>query len=76
MLTAVDGEGQQCKAAPACTASIEPETNGSLETSALTRISFLLTINGRVMNQDAMEQVTNELVIAKVVLQQMLKAKE
>lgn len=40
--TALEGEGQQCKAAPACTASIEPDANGSLETSALTRARFLL----------------------------------
>jgi hypothetical protein len=30
------GEVQQCKAAPACTASIEPVAKGSLPTSALT----------------------------------------
>lgn len=41
MLTAADGEGQQCKAAPACTASTELEANGSLEISALTRTKFL-----------------------------------
>lgn len=41
ILTAADGEGQQCRAAPACTASIERETNGSLEISALTKIMFL-----------------------------------
>ena len=41
ILTAVDGEGQQCRAAPACTASTELETKGSLEISALTKIKFL-----------------------------------
>lgn len=41
MLTPVDGEGQQCIAAPACTASIELDTNGSLEISALAKIKFL-----------------------------------
>lgn len=29
MLTAADGDGQQCNAAPACTASIELETKGA-----------------------------------------------
>ena len=41
MLTAVDGEGQQCKAAPACTASTELDLKGSLEISALTKVTFL-----------------------------------
>ena len=41
ILTAVDGEGQQCRAAPACTASTELETKGSLEISALTKVKFL-----------------------------------
>lgn len=41
ILTAADGEGQHCRAAPACTASIECETNGSLDISALTKIMFL-----------------------------------
>lgn len=41
LLTAADGDGQQCNAAPACTASIELETKGSLEISALTKIIFL-----------------------------------
>ena len=41
ILTAVDGEGQHCRAAPACTASTELETKGSLEISALTKIKFL-----------------------------------
>ena len=41
ILTAADGDGQQCIAAPACTASIERETNGSLDISALTKIMFL-----------------------------------
>lgn len=40
-LTAANGEGQQCRAAPACTASIELETKGSLDMSALTKIKFL-----------------------------------
>lgn len=40
-LTAADGEGQQCIAAPAWIASTEPETKGSLEISALTNIKFL-----------------------------------
>lgn len=41
ILTAVDGEGQQCRAAPACTASTELVAKGSLEISALTRVMFL-----------------------------------
>lgn len=41
ILTPADGEGQQCMAAPACTASTELETKGSLEISALTKIKFL-----------------------------------
>lgn len=41
ILTAEDGDGQQCNAAPACTASMELETNGSLEISALTKVKFL-----------------------------------
>lgn len=41
ILTAADGDGQQCRAAPACTASTELETKGSLEISALTKIKFL-----------------------------------
>lgn len=41
MLTAAEGDGQQCKAAPACTASIELVANGSLEISALTKMKFL-----------------------------------
>lgn len=41
MLTAADGEGQQCIAAPACTASTDLEGNGSLEISALTKMKFL-----------------------------------
>lgn len=41
ILTAAEGDGQQCKAAPACTASIELVANGSLEISALTNIKFL-----------------------------------
>ena len=41
ILTAVDGEGQHVRAAPACTASTERETKGSLEISALTKIKFL-----------------------------------
>jgi hypothetical protein len=36
VLTPAAGEVQQCKAAPACTASIEPVAKGSLPTSALT----------------------------------------
>lgn len=40
-LTAADGEGQQWRAAPACTASTELETKGSLEISALTKMRFL-----------------------------------
>ena len=41
LLTAVDGEGQQWRAAPACSASIELETKGSLDMSALTKVKFL-----------------------------------
>ena len=41
ILTAVDGEGQHGRAAPACTASTELETKGSLEISALTKVKFL-----------------------------------
>ena len=41
MLTAADGEGQQCIAAPAWIASREPEMKGSLAISALTNIKFL-----------------------------------
>lgn len=41
ILTAVDGEGQQCMAAPACTASTELVAKGSLEISALTKVMFL-----------------------------------
>ena len=41
ILTALEGEGQQCMAAPACTASMEPDSNGNLDTSALTRARFL-----------------------------------
>lgn len=41
LLTAADGEGQQCKAAPACTASTVLEAKGSLEISALTSSMFL-----------------------------------
>lgn len=40
-LTALEGDGQQCKAAPAWTASIEPDAKGSLETSARTRARLL-----------------------------------
>lgn len=40
-LTALDGDGQQCKAAPACTASTDPEKKGNLDTSALTRARLL-----------------------------------
>lgn len=39
--TPAAGDGQQCKAAPACTASIDPDANGSLATSALTKAMFL-----------------------------------
>lgn len=42
ILTAADGEGQQCRAAPACTASTELETKGSLEISALTKLKLLI----------------------------------
>jgi hypothetical protein len=42
-LTAADGEGQQWIAAPACTASTELETKGSLAMSALTKTKFLGT---------------------------------
>lgn len=42
-LTAADGEGQQWRAAPACTASTELETKGSLAMSALTKLKFLAT---------------------------------
>jgi hypothetical protein len=42
-LTAADGEGQQWIAAPACTASTELETKGSLAMSALTKMKFLAT---------------------------------
>lgn len=42
-LTAADGEGQQWRAAPACTASTELETKGSLAMSALTKMKFLTT---------------------------------
>jgi len=42
-LTAADGEGQQWRAAPACTASTELETKGSLAMSALTKMKFLAT---------------------------------
>jgi hypothetical protein len=45
MLTATDGEGQQCIAAPAGTASREPEMKGSLAISALTNIKFLKRSN-------------------------------
>lgn len=41
ILTAEDGDGQQCNAAPAWTASMELEMNGSLEISALTKVKFL-----------------------------------
>lgn len=41
MHTAIEGEGQQCNAAPACTASTELEAKGSLEISALTKSIFL-----------------------------------
>lgn len=44
-LTALEGDGQQCKAAPAWTASTEPDAKGSLETSALTRAILLQTTN-------------------------------
>lgn len=44
MLTAAEGDDQQCKAAPACTASIELVANGSLEISALTKMKFLLKV--------------------------------
>ena len=47
ILTAADGDGQQCIAAPAWTASIEPEVKGSLEMSALTNTS-LLQVNNRI----------------------------
>lgn len=40
-LTAANGEGQQWRAAPACTASMELETKGSLAMSALTKMKFL-----------------------------------
>lgn len=43
-LTALEGDGQQCKAAPAWTASTEPDAKGSLETSALTRAILLQTM--------------------------------
>lgn len=42
-LTAANGEGQQWRAAPACTASTELETKGSLDMSALTKMKFLKT---------------------------------
>ena len=45
MLTAADGEGQQCIAAPAWIASREPEMKGSLAISALTNIKFLKISN-------------------------------
>ena len=48
-LTALEGDGQQCKAAPAWTASTEPDGNGSLETSALTRAILLQTIKETVL---------------------------
>lgn len=41
MLTALEGVGQQCNAAPAWTASTEPDVKGSLEISALTRARLL-----------------------------------
>lgn len=44
-LTAFEGDDQQCNAAPAWTASIEPEEKGSLDTSALTRARLLWTFN-------------------------------
>lgn len=50
MLTAFVGEGQQCNAAPAWTASTEPDENGSLETSALTRARLLHSLNISMMN--------------------------
>lgn len=50
-LTAFEGDGQQCKAAPAWTASTEPVEKGSLETSALTSARFLQVIQWNI-NQE------------------------
>ena len=51
-LTALEGDGQQCKAAPAWTAATDPDENGSLETSALTRARLLQILQWSV-NQDS-----------------------
>lgn len=41
MLTADEGDGQQCSAAPAWTASTELVAKGSRDISALTSVMFL-----------------------------------
>ena len=45
MLTAFKRKGQQCKAAPAWTASTEPDEKGSLEIFALTIARLLHILN-------------------------------